>query len=47
MLQTHALKKREREMNFFSTDVNVNIFFFFPLRGPAVQYTTDYLCVRV
>lgn len=35
-------------MNFFSTDVNVNMFFFFfPLRGPAVQYTTDYLCVRV
>lgn len=48
MLQTHAFKKKKREMNFFSTDVNVNMFFFFfPLRGPAVQYTTDYLCVRV
>lgn len=48
MLQTHAFKKkRERNEFLFYRCECKYVFFFFPLRGPAVQYTTDYPCVRV
>lgn len=48
MLQTHAFLKKKREMNFFSTDVNVNMFFFLPLkRASCTVYDRLSVCARV